>query len=184
MPLQGWEFEENVTDIYLFLPAGNYRNFSSDFVSLTGQSEMVELKTFGQWDSRYYAYNEQTALQQIKDYQEKGFAIDVLVVDTDWRDASGGFGYDINTTLFPDMERFLEEAHKLGVNVCFNDHPQPNGGNNLLDKEEVAYRSQLFDTVDGRHRRAGRLAPSGNRGRGVCGRGAGHSLRIRRYRRA
>ena len=142
VPLQGWEFEENVTDIYLFLPAGNYRNFSSDFVSLTGQSEMVELKTFGQWDSRYYAYNEQTALQQIKDYQEKGFAIDVLVVDTDWRDASGGFGYDINTTLFPDMKRFLEEAHKLGVNVCFNDHPQPNGGNNLLDKEEVAYRNE------------------------------------------
>lgn len=141
-PLQGWEFEEGATDIYVFVPDGSYRSFSKDFITLTGQSEMVELKTFGQWDSRFYAYTEQTALQQIKDYREKGFAIDVLVVDTDWRDASAGWGYDINTSLFPDMERFLKEAHKLGANVCFNDHPQPVGGNNLLDKEEVAYRNE------------------------------------------
>ncbi len=142
LPVNGWEFDENATDIYVFLPNGSYRNFSKDFITLTGQSEMAELKTFGQWDSRYYAYTEETALKQIKDYQDKGFAIDVLVVDTDWRDASGGWGYDINTDLFPDMERFITEAHKLGVNVCFNDHPQPAGGNNLLDKEEVAYRNE------------------------------------------
>ncbi len=144
-PLQGWDFNSNATDIFAFLPNGDYKTFMKDFVKLTGQTEMVELKTFGQWDSRYYQYNEQTALQQIKDYQDKGFAIDVLVIDTDWRAKTGGsgIGYDINTELFPDMERFLDEAHKLGVDICFNDHPEPvKGTGNLLDQNEVAYRNE------------------------------------------
>ena len=143
LPVQGWDFESDATDIFVFLPKGNYRTFSEDFVSLTGQSEMVSLKMFGYWDSRYYAYNEETALQQIKDYQDRGYAIDILVVDTDWRDSSNGWGYDINTELFPDMEGFLEKAHSMGVNICFNDHPQPvDGTDNLLDGDEVAYRNE------------------------------------------
>lgn len=143
VPVQGWEFEEDVTDIYVFVPHGDYKTFTSDFVSLTGQSEMITLKYFGYWDSRYYAYNESTALQQIKDYQDKGYSIDMFVVDTDWRSTSGGWGYDVNTTLFPDMERFLERAHELGVNIVFNDHPQPvEGTDNLLDGNEVEYRSK------------------------------------------
>ncbi|MCI8435901.1 MAG: hypothetical protein HFK10_08130 [Clostridia bacterium] len=144
LPQQGWDFGNNATDIFVFLPNGSYKTLTSDFVNLTGRTEMVELKTFGQWDSRYYKYNEQTALQQIKDYQDRGYSIDVLVVDTDWREKTGGgIGYDINTELFPDMARFLREAHKLGVNVCFNDHPEPvKGTGNLLDKAEVDYRNE------------------------------------------
>ena len=144
-PLQGWDFGNNATDIFAFLPNGDYKTFMHDFVSLTGQSEMVDLKTFGQWDSRYYAYTHETALKQIKDYQSHGFAIDVLVVDTDWRKKTGGqgIGYDINTELFPDMEQFLRDAHALGANICFNDHPEPvSGTDNLLDKSEVAYRNE------------------------------------------
>ena len=141
--LQGWEFQKNATDIYAFVPQGDYRTFTSDFVALTGRSEMVALKYLGFWDSRYYAYNENTALQQIEDYKSRGYAIDVFVVDTDWRSTSGGWGYDVNTALFPDMERFLQRAHEAGANVVFNDHPQPvTGTDNLLDKEEVDYRTE------------------------------------------
>lgn len=142
-PVQGWEFQENVTDIFVFLPHGEYTAFSENFIALTGQTELVSLDMLGYWDSRYYAYTDKTALQQIDDYKEHGFAIDILVIDTDWRDASQGFGYDINTDLFPDMEDFLKKAHERGVNICFNDHPQPVAGTgNLLDSEEVAYRNE------------------------------------------
>lgn len=142
-PVQGWEFQEDVTDIFVFLPHGEYTAFSENFIALTGQTELVSLDMLGYWDSRYYAYTEETALQQIQDYKDHGFAIDILVIDTNWRDASQGFGYDINTDLFPDMEGFLEKAHEMGVNICFNDHPQPVAGtDNLLDPEEVAYRNE------------------------------------------
>ena len=89
---------------------------------------MVNLSTLGFWDSRYYAYSAETALQQIKDYRDRGYAIDVLVIDTDWRKAGSGMGYEINTNLFPNMAKFLEECEKLGVEICFNDHPDPKAG--------------------------------------------------------
>lgn len=141
----GWDLGNDATDLYVFLPDGSYETFVKDYISLTGPSEMVTLNMLGYWDSRYYAYSAETALQQIKDYQEKGYSIDVLVIDTDWRKSNGtnGIGYEINKELFPDMAAFLEEAHKLGVTVTFNDHPEPvKGTDSLLSKNEVEYRNK------------------------------------------
>ena len=142
--LQGWDFNSVATDVFVFLPGGSYKQFCSDYVSLTGRSEMVNLSTLGFWDSRWYAYNSETAIQQIEDYRSRGYAIDVLVIDTDWRDSSGsGIGYDINERLFPDMAEFLKQCEELGVDICFNDHPEPvKGTGSLLDKEEVEYRGE------------------------------------------
>lgn len=145
----GWDMSNDATDLFVFLPQGNYENFTSDFIKLTGSSEMVTLKMLGYWDSRWYAYNEQTALKQIEDYLDRGYSIDVLVIDTDWRESSGsGIGYDINTRLFPDMERFLKKAHEMGVSIVFNDHPEPEDGtNNLLDKDELEYRNKNLKLI-------------------------------------
>ena len=141
--LQGWSFMSDTTDIFVFLPQGSYTQFCADYVNLTGRTEMVNLSTLGYWDSRYYAYTAETALQQIKDYRDRGYAIDVLVIDTDWRDSSGGWGYEINTDLFPDMAQFLKDCEDLGVEICFNDHPQPVEGTlNGLEGEEVDYRNE------------------------------------------
>lgn len=143
--LQNWDFGSRATDIFVFLPGGSYGRFLEDFVRLTGRSEMVELRTLGFWDSRYYAYSEETALRQIRDYRDRGYAIDMLVIDTDWRENKGtrGIGYDVNTELFPDMKRFLRECHEAGVGVCFNDHPEPVAGTkNGLDGAEVRYRNE------------------------------------------
>ncbi len=139
----GWKTDKNATDCFVFLPQGSYKQFMLDFIDLTGRSEMITLNLLGYWDSRYYEYSETTALKQIKDYQNKGYSIDVLVIDTDWRDASRGVGYEINDSLFPDMARFLEKAHALGVTIVFNDHPEPvSGTDNLLDAEEIEYRTE------------------------------------------
>lgn len=147
-PLQGWEFDKDAVDAYVFLPGGSYEQFTNDYVKLTGRSEMVSLQMLGFWDSRYYAYNSETALQQIKDYTDRGYAIDVLVIDTDWRNGTSGSGYEINTDLFPDMAAFLEDCHDLGVNVCFNDHPDPQSGTqNSLDKEEVQFRKEHLTLI-------------------------------------
>lgn len=143
--LQGWDFNNDAPDFYIFMPQGAYKTFTKDYISLTGQSEMVSLQMLGYWDSRWYAYSDETALQQIIDYRDKGYSIDVLVIDTDWRNSSstGGVGYDINTDLFPNMAAFLEQCHALGVNVIFNDHPEPVGGTqNGLDSAEVGFRNE------------------------------------------
>ncbi len=140
--LNGWDLTNDSQDIFVFLPDGDYKTFTSDFVELTGRSEMISLNLLGYWDSRYYEYTAETALQQIDDYTDKGYPLDILVIDTDWRTSTGGTGYTVNRKLFPNMKKFLNKVHDKGVSVVFNDHPEPTlGTDNLLDKTEVTFRN-------------------------------------------
>ncbi len=142
LELQGWDFDNQATDTFIFLPNGSYRQFAKDYTRLTGSAEMVTLRELGYWDSRWYAYSTETALQQIQDYLDQGYCIDVLVIDTDWR-KNASIGYEINDALFPNMASFLEQAHQMGVNITFNDHPEPvKGTTNGLDQDEVNYRNE------------------------------------------
>ena len=144
----GWVTDRTGNDCFVFLPQGDYDTFLKDWIELTGRSEMVTMDMLGYWDSRYYEYTEASALKQIDDYVKRGYSIDVLVIDTDWRDASSGIGYEVNERLFPDMARFLERAHEKGVTIMFNDHPEPvSGTNNLLDAEEIEYRTDSLTMI-------------------------------------
>lgn len=142
----GWDLNNNAADMFIFLPENNHRQLRTDFVSLTGKTDMLSLSSLGAWDSRYHPYSQQEALDQIDNYHNRNLPLDVLVVDTDWRDASNGMGYDINTNLFPNMSQFFEDSHSKNVQIIFNDHPEPtktNGvQNNVIHPTEVAYRSK------------------------------------------
>ena len=138
----GWDLDNQSQDVFVFLPRGDYRTFLADFVELTGRSEMLPLQMLGFWDSRYYEYTADSALQQIHDYRDRGYPLDMLVIDTDWRSAQSGTGYEINKNDFPNFRRFADQAHELGVGLIFNDHPEPTWGTeNLLDLPEVVYRN-------------------------------------------
>ena len=144
----GWDLDNQAQDVFVFLPGGDYRTFLRDFITLTGSSEMLPLTMLGFWDSRYYEYTEDSALQQIADYRGRGYPLDMLVIDTDWRDAEGGTGYTVNKTDFPNMSRFTDAAHAQGVSLIFNDHPEPTWATkNLLDLPEVLYRNYGLKSV-------------------------------------
>ncbi len=134
----GWDLGNDSPDVYVFVPGGDYRKLRSDFLKLTGPTEMVPLYALGAFDSRWYDYSETTALQQIEDYRERKIPLDVLVVDTGWRQ-NASTGYQPNTNLFPDLERFFKEAHAKHVHVMFNDHPEP-VSKEALDPKELQYR--------------------------------------------
>lgn len=135
-----YRIEEDVQDIYLLLCDKDAKKLRRLFVELTGKCELVPLSALGGWNSKYYAYTEEEAKQLILDYEAHRVPLDVMVIDTDWRDCTAGWGYDINTSLFPDMKGFFEFAHSHGVEVMFNDHPQPINGGQVFDPEEIAYR--------------------------------------------
>ena len=134
----GWDLRNDAPDVYVFLPGGNYFQLRQDFLKLTGPSEMPPLFMFGAFDSRYHDYSEATALQQIDDYRAHKIPLDVLVVDTGWR-KGGSTGYQPNTNFFPNMARFIREAHEKNVRLMFNDHPEPIGSNGL-DPAEMKFR--------------------------------------------
>ncbi len=134
----GWDLNNDAADVYVFVPGGDCRQLRMDFLKLTGPTEMPPLFTFGAFDSRWYDYSEATALKQIDDYRAHRIPLDVLVVDTGWRQ-NASTGYQPNTNLFPDMERFFREAHAKHARVMFNDHPEP-VAKAALDPKELNYR--------------------------------------------
>ena len=142
----GWDLDNDSPDVYVFLPQGNGRQLRSDFISLTGKTDLIPLYALGGWDSRYYPYTQQEAMDKIDTYRSKKIPLDVFVVDTDWR-VGASHGYGVNTELFPDMEQFISDAHDKHLRIVFNDHPEPQG--NVLDRIEVQYRNDglrgLFD---------------------------------------
>lgn len=142
----GWDSTNNSPDMFIFMPQGDSKRLRKDFIDLTGTSELVPIKTLGLWQSRYYPYSEQTALETIDKYRQEGFPLDYFVVDTDWR-VNASTGYGINTKLFPDMERFLNAAHAKNVDIMFNDHPEPVNGNHALSKDDLEYRNTNLKTL-------------------------------------
>ncbi len=142
-----YKVEENVQDIYLLLCQKDAKKLRKLYVELTGRCELVRLSTLGGWNSKYYAYTEEEAKQLILDYEEHNVPLDVMVIDTDWRSCEHGWGYDINTKLFPDMARFLDFAHAHGVEIMFNDHPEPVDGKQVFDPEEIAYREKNLQSL-------------------------------------
>ena len=134
--------EENVQDVYLLLCAKDARLLRSLYVTLTGRCELVRLSTLGSWNSKWYAYTESSARQLISDYERHRVPLDNMVLDTDWRKGEKGCGYEVNGELFPDMGRFLSYAHSRGVEIMFNDHPEPVDGGDVFSPEEIAFREQ------------------------------------------
>ncbi len=135
---------ENVDDVYLLICRNNHKMLRQLYVDLTGRTEMVRLSTLGFWNSRYFEHSDQSARQLLLDYAAHDVPLDNMVLDTDWRKASDrGIGYEINETLFPDMKSFYKFAHSKGVEIMFNDHPEPlEGAKSLLDRKEIKYREQ------------------------------------------
>lgn len=142
-----YKVTENVQDIYLLLCNKDAKKLRKLYVELTGRSELVRLSTLGGWNSKYYAYNEEEAKKLILDYEAHNVPLDVMVIDTDWRNCDDGWGYDINTKLFPDMKRFLDFAHDHDVEICFNDHPEPVNKKQVFAKEEIKYRERNLQSL-------------------------------------
>lgn len=132
----GWDTGNDAPDVYVFANT-DYKKMRSEFLRLTGPTELPPLFAFGFIDSRWYRYSEQTALASIDEYRKRHIPLDMFVCDTDWR-VNGSDGYQIATNYFPDMPRFIQEAHDRHVRLMFNDHPSP--VTKALDPKELETR--------------------------------------------
>lgn len=138
-PTSGWDIANSAPDLYVFLPGdGGYAQLRADFLRLTGPIPMPPLYAFGFWDSRWFPYTEQSALDVMDTYRKKKVPLDVFVVDTDWR-IGASHGYEISVKHFPDMRRFTDAAHRRHVRLMYNDHPEPVAPT-ALDPKELRFR--------------------------------------------
>ena len=136
-------YEKDTRDLFLLLCNNDYKLLRKQYISLTGHNEMMRLKNFGLFSSRYYAHNEKTAKEMILKYKKHHIPLDNFVLDTDWRvnESVPGTGYTINTELFPNLSKFFHFAHEHNVEVIINDHPNPFSKKlNVLSPEEIEFR--------------------------------------------
>lgn len=142
----GWDLDNPAKDLYVCLKGKEgLAGIRADVLALTGEVALPPLWAFGLWNSRYYPYTEQESYETIKKYRERGFPLDVFVVDTDWR-VGASHGYAVNEKCFPDMRRFLARCKDLGIRTMFNDHPEPKS-ETALDPAEVNYRYEGLTSI-------------------------------------
>lgn len=141
--------EENVVDMYLLFVNKDPLLLRKELVKLIGRNELIRFKNLGFWDSKYYPYSENTAQECINTFKKYDLPLDNFVIDTDWREAQeDGFGYDVNTKLFPDMKAFLQRIHDQNIEVIFNDHPEPvSYDKDIFDKKEIEYRESNLKKI-------------------------------------
>ncbi len=123
----GWRRTET-TDIYVLVSLGDSAKLRKEFTELTGSTMLSDIKTLGSWYSKWTNYTSDEKLAMIAKYRKKEIPLDMIVIDTEWKNTSvggnggSGVGYETNKELYPDMEGFLAEAEEAGVLVLFNDH--------------------------------------------------------------
>ena len=123
----GWERSEH-TDVYVLIPLGDAIKLRDEFTELTGSTMLSNIKALGSWYSKWTNYSAADKLALIEKYRKKEIPLDMMVIDTEWKNTSvggnggSGTGYDTNGELYPDMEGFLRDAEEAGVLILFNDH--------------------------------------------------------------
>jgi len=108
-------------DGYFFAYGSDYKGALEDFVNVFGRIPMVPRWTFGFWYSRWYAYKDRDFVELAERYRREGIPLDVMIIDTDWRDGWGG--YDWSKKYFPRPEKTIKELRDMGLVVSLNDHP-------------------------------------------------------------
>lgn len=112
-------------DGYFFAYGNDYKQALKDFVHVFGPIPMVPRWTFGFWYSRWYPYKDREFIQLANRYRRENIPLDVMIIDTDWRDGWGG--YDWSKKCFPNPAKTLRTLKDMGLHTSLNDHPGYDG---------------------------------------------------------
>lgn len=131
----GFDTRNDVPDAYFFITgvSGGARGIESvdgynalrrDVLGLTGAVPRLPDYVFGTWFSWWHSYTQAEAVEEVKQWRAHNISLDVFGLDIDWRNKSCPELYEVNPSLFPDMEGYLSWAKTEGkVRTYFNDHP-------------------------------------------------------------
>ena len=117
-------------DLYFFGYGHDYLGCLKDFYRLTGPTPLLPRYALGNWWSRFYPYTEESYLELMEKFREKGIPFSTAVIDMDWhltkipkKYGSGWTGYTWNPAYFPDPKRFMDKLHEMGMKITLNVHP-------------------------------------------------------------
>lgn len=139
------------TDWYLFGYGRDYKAALSSMITIGGKAPVPRRYTLGIWFSRYWPFSDEDYRKIIREYREKNFPLDVIVMDMDWH-REGWTGWSWNKQLIPDPKALLRWFHEQGLQVTLNLHPADGVG-----PHEDAYKG--FMTAMGEDSTRGNTIP-------------------------
>ncbi len=129
-------------DWYLFAYGHDYASGLADLRAMTGPAPLLPRSAFGVWFSRYYPYSEADYHTLLGQFRANRVPLDTLSVDTDFKRENNAVGaaaaatvagapgrpyswngWEWDTQLFPDPQRFIDWAHSQGLSLAINIHP-------------------------------------------------------------
>lgn len=138
-------------DGYFFGYGQDYKRALEELTDLVGAPPLLPRKAFGNWYSRWHAYSaEEYREELIPTFREEGVPLDILVIDTDWKQPNAWNGWNWDTELFPNPERFVEWAHDEGLLVTLNTHPSIDDDDPKFEDADQRAGGLIEDTSRGR----------------------------------
>lgn len=122
---RGYDTDDRV-DWYVFAYGNDYAEALRALTRISGRVPLPRRCMLGSWYSRYWPYTSAEFREIVREFDRRGFPLDVLVLDMDWHSASahGGWtGWSWNRTLLPDAEQLLAWLRDRGLSNCLNLHP-------------------------------------------------------------
>ena len=110
-------------DWYFFGYGHDYKAALQEYRCFGGATPLIPRFVLGAWWSRYWAYSAQDLKDLVREFEEHGVPLDVLVIDMDWHLPNAWTGYTWNRELFPDPPAFLRWVHGKGLRATLNLHP-------------------------------------------------------------
>lgn len=132
-------------DYYVFIHPNDYYGAVSDLYDITGKVPLLPRFVFGNWWSRYWAYNDKEYLALLDEFRAKGIPLAVATLDMDWHyvdlqkefgvlpqgeldeekygEWHGWTGWSWNKHLFPDYRAFLNAIKSRDLHITLNLHP-------------------------------------------------------------
>lgn len=111
-------------DWYFFGYGHRYADAVSEYVrGFGGRPPLPPRWALGPWWSRYWAYHDHELRSLVQEFRDRGFPLDVLVIDMDWHTPQAWTGYTWNRELFPDPPGFLDWLHRHHLHTTLNLHP-------------------------------------------------------------
>ena len=111
-------------DGYVFGYGNDYVTALGDLATLTGPTALLPRWAYGVWYSEYYDRHQSDFTDTIiPTFDAKKVPVDVVAIDTDYKDLDKWNGWEIDPSRYPDMTALLSDLHTKGIHNTLNIHP-------------------------------------------------------------
>lgn len=117
-------------DLFIFL--GSPKEILNEYTSLTGQSPLPPLWSFGLWMSRFTYRSEEEVKKIAAKLREHCIPCDTIHIDAGWFENGINCDYKFNSSHFPDPTRMIKDAKENGFRISLWQLPYYTSSNSLF----------------------------------------------------